>query len=275
MATLFVVATPIGNLEDVSLRSLRLLSQVSFVVAEDTRLARVLLEHHGVKARLLSYNEHNRARRIPEILNRMEKGDAALVTDAGTPGISDPGVELVNAARTAGHNVVAVPGASAPIAAVSIAGLRATSFTFVGFLPRSAGKLRSLLKTQATRAETLVAFESAERLQKTLQVIATSLPNRRLAICREMTKLYEEVFTGTAAEALAHFTEPRGEVVLVLESSPQEAPPSVDLDAAMAEALAMKRLGLTRQQATELLTQRHSIKRRTAYDLWLSATREE
>ncbi len=273
MAKLYVIATPIGNLEDVSLRSLKVLSEVGIVVGEDTRTARVLLDHHGVKARLLSYNEHNRVRRIPQILGRLEDGDAALVTDAGTPAISDPGVELVAAAHAAGHEVVTVPGPSAPIAALSIAGLRSATFTFVGFLPRGDAKLRSLFSLHSSRPETLVAFESPERVLKTLQVIAAEIPDRRLAICREMTKVYEEVFSGTAAEALTHFTRPRGEFVLIVEGSTRETQPRTDREAVILEAAEMKRLGLTRQQATPLLTQRHGIKRRAAYEAWLAAGR--
>ncbi len=276
MATLYVIATPIGNLEDVSLRSLKVLAEVSIVAAEDTRTARVLLDHHGVKPRLISYNEHNRARRIPEILDRLSKGDAALLSDAGTPAISDPGVELAAAARAAGHKVVTVPGPSAPIAALSIAGLHAPTFTFVGFLPRGRGKLRSLLARHAAQPEALVAFESPARLRKTLEVIADELPDRTLAVCREMTKVYEEVFTGTAAEALTHFTEPRGELVLILEGASQEEDDaSSKPETLAAEAAEMRSLGLTRQQATALLIGRHGINRRTAYELWLGRANGE
>src|SRR5918995_4705109 len=139
MGRLFVVATPIGNLEDVSLRSLRVLAEVGLVAAENTRVARVLLERHGIKARLVSYTDHNLRRRIPQLLDRLQDEDVALVTDAGTPAISDPGAELIDAARAAGHDVVAVPGPSALVAALSVSGLRNTAFRFIGFLPRSEG----------------------------------------------------------------------------------------------------------------------------------------
>src|SRR3972149_3731183 len=162
MGRLYVVATPIGNLEDMSLRALRALGDVGLIVAEDTRTAHVLLRRHHLKNRLLSYNEHNKARRIPEILARLVETDAALVSDAGTPAISDPGVELVAAVRAAGHVVVAVPGASAVVAALSVAGLRTTSFRFVGFLPRTTGELRRLLEEQAGRPGALVAVEAPQ-----------------------------------------------------------------------------------------------------------------
>lgn len=266
MSTLYVVATPIGNLEDISRRSLRILTEVAVIAAEDTRTAKVVIDHYDIKTRLLSYNEHNHSRRFPDILARLDAGeDVALVSDAGTPCISDPGVALVAVAREAGHQVVAVPGPSAPIAALSISGLPTTSFTFVGFLPRTAGKLREVL--QSMGAPTLVAFESPERLSKTLGLINEELPGRRLAVCREITKRYEECFVGTASEALAHFTNPRGEIVLVIEGA--EAEPEADLSQAAAEAAQMRELGLTRQQATPLLMSRHGIGRREAYDLWL------
>lgn len=268
MSKLFVVATPIGNLQDVSARALEVLADVDVIAAEDTRTAKVLLNHYGIKTRLLSYNEHNHARRFPDILAYLENGqDVALVSDAGTPAISDPGVPLVAAAREAGHEVVAIPGPSAVVAALSIAGLPTMSFTFLGFLPRTEGKLRSLL--EAAGKATLVAFESPERLSKSLAVIAGALPGRRIAVCRELTKRFEEVFVGTAAEALAHFSEPRGEIVIVIEGT-QDEPPT-DLDAAAAEVLQMRELGLSRQQATALLTSRFGIGRREAYDLWLKS----
>ena len=272
MGRLYVVATPIGNLEDVTLRALRVLHEVSIVAAEDTRTARILLSHHGIKARLVSYTDHNKARRIPELLNHLDEGDVALVTDAGTPAISDPGVDLVAAARKAGHEVVAVPGASAVVAALSIAGLPTTGFRFAGFLPRTAGDLRRLLQEQARDPETLVAFESPRRLRRSLEVIATALPERRIAVCRELTKLHEEVFVGTAQEALTHFLEPRGEIVLLIEGAENDATAAMGDESGAAEEVAeMKRLGLTRSQAMALLGKRYGLARRRLYELWLEA----
>jgi 16S rRNA (cytidine1402-2'-O)-methyltransferase len=270
MGTLYVVATPIGNLEDVTLRGLRILAEVGLVAAEDTRTAGVFLRHHGLKPRLLSYNDHNMHERIPYILERLAELDVALVTDAGTPAISDPGVELVAAARQAGHEVVAVPGASAPIAALSVAGLRTLSFRFAGFLPRAPGELRRLLEDARNRPETLVAFESPVRLRRSLAVIDEVLPTRRIAVCRELTKLHEETFVGTAAEALAHFAEPRGEIVLLIEGTTEKAevqPERADIEAEVAQ---MKELGLTRAQATALLSSRYGVSRRRLYEMWLS-----
>jgi len=270
MGTLYVVATPIGNLDDVSLRALRVLGSVSLVAAEDTRTAAILLRRHGLKPPVVSYTDHNRRSRIPQILERLKEGDVALVSDAGTPAISDPGVELVAAARAAGYAVEAVPGPSAVVAALSVAGLRAGSFRFVGFLPRAQGELRRLLQDTAARAEALVAFESPARLRKTLSLIAEARPDARLAVCRELTKVHEETFVGTAAEALAHFSAPRGEVVIVIEGGEAKAPPP-DEALAEAEAAEMRRLGLTRQQAQALLQRRYKLGRRRFYELWNQA----
>ena len=271
MGRLFVVATPIGNLEDVSLRALRVLREVDLIAAEDTRTARTLLSHYEIHARLLSYNDHNMTTRIPELLLHLQAGDVALVTDAGTPAISDPGVELTQAARAADFEVVAVPGPSAPVAALSIAGLRTNAFTFVGFLPRTAGDLTRLLETHALRPETLVAFESPQRLHKTLAIIETILPTRRLALCREITKLHEEVFAGTATEALAHFATPRGEFVIVIEGASADERAAVEPDDSTVrqELVQMRKLGLTRSQASALLSTRTGLSRRRLYELWL------
>jgi 16S rRNA (cytidine1402-2'-O)-methyltransferase len=271
MGTLYVVATPIGNLEDVSARAIRVLGEVGLIAAEDTRTARVLLSHLGIRGRrLVSYNDHNMARRIPEVLEALKTADVAVVTDAGTPAISDPGVELVAAARAAGHEVVAVPGPSAVVVALSVAGLRASSFVFLGFLPRGGTALRRLLDSYAGRGETLVAFESPQRLRETLTAIEAVLPERRLAVCRELTKLHEEVFVGTAAAALDRFPEPRGEIVLVIEGGEGKERPVKDDEAAMrAEVAAMREAGLTRAQASALLGRRFRVSRRRVYELWL------
>ena len=247
------------------------------MAAEDTRTARVLLNHFEIKGkRLISYNEHNRSARIPQLLDLLSEHDTALVCDAGTPAISDPGSELVAAARDAGYKVVPVPGASSVVAAASVAGLTgAAGFCFQGFLPRASGQLRRLLEARAGNPEALVAFEAPSRLRKTLSVLDAVLPARRLAVCRELTKLHEEVFVGTAAEALLHFEAPRGEIVIVMEGSPAGDSAATDDGAELALTVGeMRRLGLTRAQATALLVSRFKTSRRQAYELWLSASRE-
>src|SRR3990172_1601472 len=216
MGTLSLVATPIGNLEDITLRALRVLREASLIAAEDTRTTRKLLSHYNIPARTLSYNEHSMKGRTPQILAALEKGDVAFASEAGTPGVSDPGFELARAAIEAGHNVVAGPGASALPTALSASGLPMREFTFLGFLPPRSSERRKLFESLKNDRRTLVAFESPRRLRKTLEDMLAALGDRHIAAARELTKVYEEVFRGALSEALAHFTEPRGEFTIVV-----------------------------------------------------------
>ncbi len=225
MGTVHVVATPIGNLEDVTLRALRVLAEANLVLAEDTRRSRILLERHGVKARPLSLHAHNEAARIEQALAHLRAGEAvALVSDAGTPLISDPGERLIAAALADGHQVLAVPGASAVLAALSVSGLRVAPFVFLGFLPRRAGARDALLAGYRDRPETLVLFESPRRTARTLCALAETLGPRRACVARELTKLHEEVARG-ALPALAERFEKgvRGEVTIVVEGADKSA----------------------------------------------------
>jgi 16S rRNA (cytidine1402-2'-O)-methyltransferase len=215
---LAVCATPIGNLDDVTLRVLAELRAADVVLAEDTRHTRILLERHGIVARLLSYHEHNEAARVAELLPRLERGERiALVSDAGLPAISDPGGRLVRAARAAGIEVSVLPGPSAVETALVTSGLAADRYLFLGFLPRRAGELEALWRELAGWRWPAVAFESPQRLAKTLRSLAAVDPAREAAVCRELTKRFEEVATGSAAELADRFTGPvKGEVTLVL-----------------------------------------------------------
>jgi 16S rRNA (cytidine1402-2'-O)-methyltransferase len=218
---LVVCATPIGNLQDVTLRVLEVLAEADVVACEDTRHSQVLLERHGVRAKtLLSYHEHNERERSGELVARMLAGETvALISDAGMPLVSDPGFPLVQACVAAGVRVEALPGPSAVMSALVLADLPVGRFSFVGFLPRKRAELQRLLEGAG---ETLVAFESPQRLAATLAVLAESDPERPLAVCRELTKLYEEVRRGSAAELAGHYAEhsPRGEIVLVVGAAP-------------------------------------------------------
>ncbi len=235
MGTLFVVATPIGNMEDITFRALRVLREVSLIAAEDTRTTRALLTHHAIHAKLVSYNEHNMRSRTPQLLAALERGDIALVSEAGTPGVSDPGHELVLAAIEAGFPVSPIPGSSAVIAALAASGMPMREFTFLGFLPRRASQRRRSLTAVAAEPRTLVVFEAPHRLRQTLEDIRSTLGDRAIAVCRELTKAFEEVFRGTVSEALQHFAEPRGEFTLVLEGAAEE--PADVTDDAIVEAL--------------------------------------
>ena len=219
MGTLYVVATPIGNLEDMTYRAVRILREVSLVAAEDTRVTRKLFAAHDIHTPLASFHEFTSPTRRTRLVDRLREGDLALVTDAGTPGISDPGYVLVRDTLVAGYEVVPVPGASSLLAALVASGLPMHAFCFVGFLPRTTAQRRKLLSQHADDPNTLVALESPHRLVRALQDIVANLgPERPLAVARELTKKFEEIFRGTAAEALAHFQQeaPRGEFTLVI-----------------------------------------------------------
>jgi 16S rRNA (cytidine1402-2'-O)-methyltransferase len=217
---LVVCPTPIGNLEDVTLRVLRALADADVVACEHTRHTKVLLDRHGIRARLVSFHEHNERERAEELLARVRDGAVvALVSDAGTPLVSDPGFALVRACLAGGLALEVLPGPSAVVTALIASGLPVERWRFVGFLPRSRRELQALL---ADTAETLVAFESPRRLAATLAALAARDPTRAVAVCRELTKLHEEVRRGTAAELAAHYSQsaPRGEVVLVCGAAP-------------------------------------------------------
>ena len=266
VGTLYLVATPIGNLEDVTLRALRVLGEVSLIAAEDTRTARKLLSHHGVSARVVSYNEHNMKRRTPELLRALGEGDVALVSEAGMPAISDPGYELVAAAIEAGYEVSPLPGASAVTAAVAASGLEAREFTFTGFLPlRSKGR-KELFERLGKEPGAIVFFESPHRVRAALADLAAVLGDRRIAVCRELTKLYEEIFRGTAAEALEHFDAPRGEFTVVVEGGdgqPREVP-----EAEVRKALRKLRAGgMSARDAAAQVAQETGMAKRRVYAL--------
>jgi len=217
VSTLFVVATPIGNLEDVTLRALRVLREVDTIAAEDTRVTSRLLLRHGLRKSMLSYRAPVEDRALPRVLGALEQGDVALVTDAGTPALSDPGQRLVDAAWAAGHRVVPIPGPSAVTAALAAAGFGGAGFCFAGYLPRRPGELRRFFESLRQAGQPIVAFESPYRVRRTLTVLAEVLPERQVAVARELTKLHEQVVRGTAAEVLDALGERvRGEITLVV-----------------------------------------------------------
>ena len=223
---LYIIGTPIGNLGDLSPRAAGLLGRVALVVAEDTRVARRLLNSLGApagRARLLSFHGHNWRERLPVALEALESGDVALVCDAGMPGVSDPGRELVAAAVARGVRIESVPGPSAVTAALAVSGMPADAFQFLGFLPRRRAERQDVLRRAAASPVTLVLFEAPHRLRPALADIALVFGPRPIAVCRELTKRHEEVFRGTAAEALEHFDAPRGEFTLVVAGAPPQS----------------------------------------------------
>jgi len=224
VSRLFVVATPIGNLEDVTARAVRILNEVDAIAAEDTRITSRLLARHGIRKPLISYRAPVERRGLPRVMSALDGGDVALVSDAGSPTLSDPGQALVEAAWAAGHTVVPVPGASAITAALSVAGYAGPGFTFLGYLPRKPGEMRRLLATLAEDPRPAVAFESPYRVRKSLVLVAEVLPERHLTVARELTKLHEHVLRGTASDVLAALSDPaRGEFTLVISGARNKA----------------------------------------------------
>jgi probable S-adenosylmethionine-dependent methyltransferase, YraL family len=220
LSRLFVIGTPIGNLEDTTARAIRVLGEVGAIAAEDTRITARLLARHGIRKPLISYRAPVERRGLPRVLAALDEHDVALVSDAGTPTVSDPGQALVEAAWSAGHTVVPIPGPSAVTAALSVAGYGGPGFTFLGYLPRKPGELRRLLATLVADPRPAVAFDSPYRVVKSLAVIADVLPERHLTVGRELTKLHEEVLRGTADEVRSALGDrARGEFTLVISGA--------------------------------------------------------
>ncbi|MFC1911492.1 16S rRNA (cytidine(1402)-2'-O)-methyltransferase [Chloroflexota bacterium] len=217
MPILYVVATPIGNLEDTSVRALRILREVGLIAAEDTRKTRRLLNAYDIDTPLTSYHEHSKKAKLDHLLAHLEREDLALVSEAGMPGLSDPGYDLVVSAIDRGIFVVPVPGPSAVITALVVSGLPTDQFVFVGFLPRRKGQRQRLLSSISDESRTIVAFEAPHRLREALTDIGEILGDRRIAVCRELTKVHEEIFRGRVSQAREHFAQPRGEFSLVIE----------------------------------------------------------
>lgn len=219
MGTLYLVATPIGNLEDMSPRAVRILREAKLIAAEDTRHTGKLLKHFDIPTPITSYFEHNKLNKIDRILETLTQGDVALVSDAGSPAINDPGYELVKAALASGFDVRPVPGPSAPVAALTVSGLPTDSFLYLGYLPHKAGERRARLKEVADQPYTLIFLESPYRITEALEDILSTLGDRRIAVAREMTKMFEEYWRGTVGGAREYFSSQpaRGEFTLVVE----------------------------------------------------------
>ena len=277
MGKLYVVGTPIGNLEDLTPRAARILGEVSLIAAEDTRVTRRLLSHLGIHVPMVSYNEHNQHQRLPALLEDLGSGDLALVTDAGMPAVSDPGSDLVAQAAAAGFQVEAVPGVSAVTTALSMSGMSGDGFLFLGFLPRKARERRAKLEGLTESTHTLVVFEAPHRLKATLRDILAVLGEREMSVCRELTKLYEEVFRGTASEALAHFREPRGEFVLVIRGVTPTAAVSGPTDDQLEEAgqrlASLRKDGVRAKDAVAQVSDALGMTKNRVYQMWVESGR--
>ena len=274
MGTLYVVATPIGNLEDITARALRVLGEVSLIAAEDTRRTGQLLSHFNIThQRLTSYFEHNKLNKLDEVLAALENGDVALVSDGGTPNLSDPGYELVRAALAAGHEVVAIPGASALLTALVASGLPTDAFLYLGFLPRTEAERRRLLASVAREHRTLVAYEAPHRLLEALSTIEAVLGDRPAAVARELTKRHEEIFRGPVSQARQHFASKDilGEITLVIGGAPAEAATRWDSGRVRAEVAEMVAGGVKRKQAARMVADLSGWPQRDVYRLAVEA----
>ena len=277
MGTLYLVATPIGNLEDITLRALRVLKQVTLIAAEDTRTARKLLAHFDIATQVTSYFEHNKLAKLDRILAALERGDVAVISEAGMPGLSDPGYELVRAALARDIRVVPIPGANALTAALVASGLPTNQFVYLGFLPRQPGARRKLLQAVADEPRTLVAYEAPHRLRASLDDIAEALGDRAVCIARELTKMYEEFFRGSVSEARTHFakTAPRGEFTLVIQGKTEDEGRTTEKtawdDARVREAVRdLIAAGMPRTDAVKRVARASGRDRRAVYQLAIS-----
>jgi 16S rRNA (cytidine1402-2'-O)-methyltransferase len=266
---LYIVATPIGNLEDITLRALRVLKEVDLIAAEDTRRTRKLLSHYQIKKAVVSYHAHNQAVRGPELIDKLTAGQSlALVSDAGTPGFSDPGAELVAQAWDAGIKVEAVPGAAAGVTALSMSGFPG-DVTFLGFPPRKAGKRREFFETLAREPRVLIFYESPQRLAGTLAEMARYFAERQVLLVRELTKVFEEAWRGPASEVAAQVADRqiKGECTLVL-SCPVK-PPEAEVDLAGRLLKAAEKTNLSGRRLTDLVAEELNISRRQVYQTYL------
>lgn len=266
MPVLYVVATPIGNLEDITLRAIRVLKEVGLIAAEDTRKTKKLLTTYGIKTRVTSYHEHNKKSKLGYLLGYLQREDIALVSEAGMPGLSDPGYELITAAAERGIQVIPIPGASAVLTALVVSGLPTDQFIYLGFLPRRRGARQRSLKSIAAEPRTIVALEAPHRLRTTLADMLEILGDRRIAICRELTKIHEEVFRDKVSQAIEHFTEPRGEFTLVIEGKTEKPALSPDIKE---ELHKLRSRGVTAREAIIQLSQATGLSRKELYQAWL------
>ena len=257
--SLFIVATPIGNLADITYRAVQTLKDVDLVAAEDTRHSRKLLAHYQISTPLVSYHEHNARQKVEPLLEKLRSGlDMALISDAGTPGIADPGYRLVQACHAAGVRVIAIPGPSAMVAALSVAGVPTDCFAFEGFLPAKSKARRELLQKLCAETRTLVFYEAPHRLTVALEdLLAEFGPERSLVVARELTKLHEEIFRGTVAAALQHFggEKVKGELVLILP--PGETQHSVSMTVALRKMLTES--DLSRREIVKMIAKEYGV----------------
>jgi len=272
MPALYVVATPIGNLEDISLRAIRTLREVKLIAAEDTRRTKRLLTTYDIRTPMTSYHEHNKWTKLDYILDCLKEGDVALVSNAGMPGISDPGYELIVAANRWGIPVVPIPGPSVVTTALAVSGLSTEKFVYIGFLPHKTNGRRRLLESVANEYGTIVVLETPHRLLAALSDILLILGDRKIAICRELTKLHEEIFRGTISQAIGHFTEPKGEFTLIIEGKKRKDKTQLTEDIER-QLHHMRLSGVTAKEAIARVAGETGLSKKELYRAWLGAVK--
>ncbi len=268
MPALYIVATPIGNLEDISLRALRTLREVKLIAAEDTRKTKRLLVTYDIKTPVTSYHEHNKWTKLGYILGCLGSGDVALVSNAGMPGISDPGYELIVAASQRDIPVIPIPGPSIITTALAVSGLPTKKFIYLGFLPRKQGDRRRLLESVADEYGTIVVLESPHRLLAALNDIKLVLGDRRITVCRELTKIHEEVLRGTISQAIERFIQPRGEFTLIIEGKGEKDKPQLTEDIER-QLHNMRLSGVTAKEAIARVAGETGLSKKELYQAWL------
>ena len=271
---LYVVATPIGNLEDITYRAVRVLGEVDLIACEDTRQTRKLLDHYGIQKPAVSYHEHNETERAEELAERLREGAAiALVSDAGAPLVSDPGYRLVRAAIESGIAVYPIPGPSAVVAALSASGLPTDSFRFAGFLPHKPGQRMKALEAIADERATVVFYEAPHRILESLEAVEQTLGDRPVVVARELTKIHEEFLRGTAAEVRAELAgrdSVKGEITLLIGKATAPPPDDMPLEEAVG---ALERVGVPRMDAIKQVARRRGLPKREVYDQLLNSPR--
>jgi 16S rRNA (cytidine1402-2'-O)-methyltransferase len=273
VAALYVVATPIGNLEDISVRALNVLAKVKLIAAEDTRTTKHLLDTYQIKNKLTSYHEHNKLEKLNFLIEQLKKEDVAIVSEAGTPGLSDTGYELIAEAIKNDITVTVIPGASALTTALIASGLPVNQFTYVGFLPRRKIERIKLLNSIANENRTLVMYESPHRVLDSLIDIYSVLGDRRIAVCRELTKMHEEIFRGNAKEAIDHFDNPRGEFTLVIEGN--RSVDIIDENYLTKGLKLLRKAGVTTSDAVKIVSELFETPKKKVYSLSLSLFKGE
>ncbi|MDD4859666.1 MAG: 16S rRNA (cytidine(1402)-2'-O)-methyltransferase [Dehalococcoidales bacterium] len=272
MPSLYIVATPIGNLEDITLRALRVLREVKLIAAEDTRKTRRLLNAYDIKTPMTSFYEYSKPAKLEYVLDFLSQGDVAVVSEAGTPGVSDPGYELIVAAQERGIPVVPVPGPSAIITALVVSGLPTDRFAYIGFLPVKASARRKVLESLIDEPGTIIVLEAPHRFTAALEDILAVLGDRRIAVCRELTKLHEEIFRGTISVALAHFTAPRGEFTIAIEGRKEKSKSEMTQDVEK-RLSALQLAGTPAKAAIAAVAEVTGLSKKELYQAWLRLDR--